>query len=414
MKKTYKALFVAALLAAGTGLAGAQNSTSPYSKIGYGLMSENATGLQRSMGGVGYAMQNGRQINAMNPASYAAVDSLTFLWDIGLDLTNVWSKENDVKGHAFGGGLDYINAEFKIAKHVGGSFGIVPFSSVGYSFGKTLENSSTETRAGSGGISEFYVGAGWEPVRGLSAGFNVSYMFGTISNDTYIYSTSTTLFERVMEIRDWNVNFGLQYRAQLNRKDNMVIGVTYSPKKTFHGHTWGAYYDAGQETTADTIGYTSLTGKYQKPNTIGVGLSFSHADKLTAEVDFTYQDWAKAKYEPLEGFESSNQKFDNRWKVAAGLQYTPNPRGSYLKRMTYRFGGHYNHDYVNVGENNVRDYGMGLGLTFPAPSGKTLVNLGFEWKHRYTKPANLISEDYFNITLSVTFNELWFWKNKIR
>lgn len=404
----------ALLIAAGAGSAGAQSSTSPYSKIGYGLLGENATGLQRSMGGVGFAMQNGRQINAMNPASYASVDSLTFLWDIGLDLTNVWAKENGVSGHAFGGGLDYINAAFKLAKHVGGSFGVVPFSSVGYTFGNKLENSSTETRIGSGGISEFYVGAAWEPVRGLSAGFNVSYMFGTIYNDSYVYSTSTTLYERAMEIRDWNINIGVQYKMQLNPKDNLVIGLTYSPKKSFHGHTWGAYYDSNQDTEADTVGYTSMSGKYQKPNTFGVGLSYNHSDRLSAELDFTYQDWAKAKYTPLEGFESSDLKFDNRWKVAAGVQYTPNPRGSYLKRMTYRFGGHYNHDYVNVNGNNVRDYGLGLGFTFPAPAGKTLVNLGFEWKHRYTKPTNLISEDYLNITLSVTFNEMWFWKNKIR
>lgn len=410
----YRLLLIGLLLAAGLGRAGAQNSASPYSKIGYGLLSENATGLQRSMGGVGYAMQNGRQINVMNPASYASVDSLTFLWDIGIDLTNLWSKENGNSGHSFGGGLDYIAAEFKLAKRVGGSFGVVPFSSVGYSFGNTLENNGTETRSGNGGISELYAGVGWEPFNGMSAGANFSYMFGTIVNDTYVYSTSTTLFERVMEVRDWNVNLGLQYRLNLNRKDRLVVGFTYSPKRSLHGHTWGLSYDASQDTKVDSIGYTGLTGKYQKPNTFGVGLSYSHLDRFTAEVDFTYQDWGKAKYTPLEGFESSSMKFDNRWKVAAGLQYTPNSRGSYLKRVTYRMGGHYNHDYMNIGGNNVRDYGAGFGLTLPAPGSKTLVNLGFEWKHRFTTPKELIKEDYFNITLSVTFNEMWFWKNKIR
>ena len=27
---------------------------------------------------------------------------------------------------------------------------------------------------------------------------------------------------------------------------------------------------------------------------------------------------------------------------------------------------------------------------------------------------NLLKEDYLNITVSVNFNEMWFWKNKIR
>ena len=104
----------------------AQVTTSPYSRIGYGLLNDNASGIQRQMGGVGYAMQNGRAINVKNPASYSQVDSLTFLWDIGVDLSNVWSKENYLKGYNFGGGLDYITSQFRIAKHLGGSFGIVP------------------------------------------------------------------------------------------------------------------------------------------------------------------------------------------------------------------------------------------------------------------------------------------------
>ncbi len=53
-----------------------------------------------------------------------------------------------------------------------------------------------------------------------------------------------------------------------------------------------------------------------------------------------------------------------------------------------------------------------MGL--PVPNGKTTINLGFEWRHRTSSPTVLIEEDCLNITLSVNFNELWFWKNKIR
>ena len=41
------------------------------------------------MGGIGYAMSSGRQINVMwNPASYACIDSLTFLFDMGVGTSN--------------------------------------------------------------------------------------------------------------------------------------------------------------------------------------------------------------------------------------------------------------------------------------------------------------------------------------
>ena len=95
-----------------------------------------------------------------------------------------------------------------------------------------------------------------------------------------------------------------------------------------------------------------------------------------------------------------------------------------MQRITYRVGGFFNHDYMVVGykdpttqrvtDNNVRDYGVSLGFGLPAPQSKTMINLGFEWRHRQASPNALIKEDYFNITLGINFNEMWFWRNKIR
>ena len=109
-------LFVAAfVLSIGGGLGlNAQNEQSPYSRYGYGMVGDYATSAQRNMGGVGIAMTDGRQINVMNPASYAGTDSLTLLWDVGVDLTRLWSKENDATGKSFGGGLDYLTMQFPI------------------------------------------------------------------------------------------------------------------------------------------------------------------------------------------------------------------------------------------------------------------------------------------------------------
>ena len=157
-----------------------------------------------------------------------------------------------------------------------------------------------------------------------------------------------------------------------------------------------------------------MKGTYEQPVTIGVGLSYNFDRRLTVEADYTFQKWSDAKYQPISGFESQDMRFDDRWKVAAGLQYTPNKRGSYVGAMSFRAGAFYNHDYMNYGGNNVRDYGASIGIGLPAPNGKTTVNLGFEWRHREASPVKLITENYFNITLGVNFNELWFWKSRIR
>lgn len=400
-------------MALGCGAALAQIVTTPYSKMGYGLLSDNVSSIQRSMGGVGYAMRGGRIVNVMNPASYAHVDSLTFLWDVGIDLTNLWSKENDNKGYNFGGGLDYLTGHFKVAKGLGAAFGLLPYSSVGYSYGGTIDGGS-EARSGNGGFNQLFVGIGYEPLKNLSVGLNFAYLFGTTTNTTMITSTSSSYFTRSMKIRDWNAQVGVQYSLPLaNGRDMVTVGATFQPKKSFHGDTWGTSYDT-QDSKVDTVGMTSMSGNYEQPASIGVGLSYNVNRKLTIEADYTFQKWSTAKYQPISGFEPQAMRFDDRWKIAAGLQYTPNKRGSYVGAMSFRAGAFYNHDYLNYSGNNIRDYGASIGVGLPAPNGKTTVNLGLEWRHRESSPTQLISENYLNITLGVNFNELWFWKSRIR
>ena len=118
MKSLKTLLASLALLIAGIGVVQAQNSTlTPYSRFGYGILRDNATSAQQSMGGIGYAMSSGRQINVMNPASYARIDSLTFLFDMGVDVTALWQNEQAADGSKLsdkqvGGGLNYITLQF--------------------------------------------------------------------------------------------------------------------------------------------------------------------------------------------------------------------------------------------------------------------------------------------------------------
>lgn len=413
MKKTKRISVLLLAIIMGCGAALSQIVTTPYSKMGYGLLNDNVSSIQRSMGGVGYAMRGGRIINVMNPASYAHVDSLTFLWDVGIDLTNLWSEENGNKGYNFGGGLDYLTGHFKVVKGLGAAFGLLPYSSVGYSYGGEITGGS-ESRSGSGGFNQLFLGLGYSPIKNLSLGFNFDYLFGTTSNTTLIVSSSSSYFTRNMRMRDWNLQLGLQYSMPLKKgKDLLTIGATFQPKKSFHGNSWGTSFDS-QDNKVDTISYTSMKGNYEQPASIGVGLSYNVDRRLTVEADYTYQKWSDAKYLPIGGFESQSMQFDDRWKAALGFQYTPNRRGSYVGAMAFRAGLFYNHDYLNFNGNNVRDYGASIGFGLPAPSGKTTVNLGFEWRHRETSPEKLITENYFNITLGVNFNELWFWKSRIR
>lgn len=411
--KLYKILLVGALTALGIFQASTQNITSPYSRYGYGLLNDNATSAQRAMGGVGYAMNSGRQINVMNPASYAAIDSLTFLFDLGLDLNNLWTSEGDQKGKKLGGGLDYITLQVPITKYGGASVGFLPYSQVGYSFGDAIDNGRAAYQ-GSGGISQLYLGLAARPFKGFSVGINISYMFGTITNDNYSYTNtgSIGLFQRVIDVQDYHLEIGAQYSFNINRLNRVTIGAVFAPGKSFHGKSYGVQYDSSNEQAPDTIGYVSMKNNYTEPFTLGGGLNWQWNDRLMIEVDAMMQPWSKAKYASIDGM--GNYRFVNRYKAGIGAQYCVNPRGDYLHRIQYRLGFSATRDYLYLQGNTLREYGIHAGFGLPVPAGKTMINLSLSYQWRNSVPRPLIKEKYLFVTLGINFNELWFWQNKIR
>lgn len=404
----------AVLLAASA--ATAQMTTSPYSKFGLGILSDNASAAQRQMGGVGYATATGRTINVMNPASYARIDSLTFLFDMGVTAAFINSEDAGVKLKQKGGGLDYITMQFPLSKRVGASVGLLPFSSVGYSFGTEIKN-GVNAHQGSGGLNQLYAGVSYKILDNFSAGMNMSYLFGNNVNDIFAYTdastgtSSTSLFEQVIEVRDFHFNFGLLYNLKLNENSSLGFGLTYSPGKTLLGNARIIKYDVTANDTPDTVQTLKLKNNFSLPDTWGAGVSYVRGRNLLLEADVTYQPWSSAKFANMADFPAT--KYADRWKIAAGASWTPKERGSYFQVVTYRLGVNYSRDYMMVGDNHVREYGVGAGFGLPTRSSRTIINLGVEYRHRAAHPQALLKESYWNITLGVNFNELWFFKRKI-
>lgn len=397
----------------------AQNATlSPYSRYGYGLMSDRATSAQTGMGGVGYAMHDGRQINVMNPASYARIDSLTYLFDMGLDLSCLWMSETGsdntrVNDNTFGGGLGYITMEFPLSKRLGMSIGLLPWSSVGYAFGNSIDNGYA-TRSGDGSINELYVGLGCRIAGGLSVGFNVGYLFGSTNNYSYAVNEAggTSLYRRELSVRDYSVTAALLYVQPIGR-DELSIGFTYAPPKAMLGHARTYIQNIDSDKSQTLLDDARLRHGYSMPATYGAGISYTASQRLTVEADVTYQPWADAKYDGSKG------TLADRYKGALGVQYRPSLRGSYVRRIDYRAGVFYSRDYQVFTDyttgacNNVREYGASVGVGLPIPGYKTKINFSLEWLHRQGHPDALVKENYLNITLGINFNEMWFRKSKI-
>ena len=202
---------------------------------------------------------------------------------MGVDVSIMRSKEAEHSANNVGGGLDYITMQFPLSKKVGMSAGLLPFSTVGYEVASEIENGS-QARAGGGGLNLLYAGIAYSPFKGFSLGLNVGYLFGINIYDNYVYSSSTTLYERVLQVRSWDAKVGLMYSFNAGKKNKVTIGATYAPEKSLHGQTWGAYYDMTYATQIDTIGYQSLKDNNYTPMGIGAGLSYEYDKKVYVEL----------------------------------------------------------------------------------------------------------------------------------
>ena len=178
----FKHTIWALLLMMVTGTAIAQNNTnSPYTRYGYGDLSDQSFGNSKAMGGIAFGLRDGAQINPTNPASYTAIDSLTFLFEGGVSLQNMNISGGGLKLNAKNASFDYLAMQFRLAPWMAMSVGLLPYSNVGYtvSDSQTTDNDLTYSRSftGNGGLHQLYVGAGVKVLKNLSVGVNASYFW---------------------------------------------------------------------------------------------------------------------------------------------------------------------------------------------------------------------------------------------
>ena len=185
MKKTITASL---LLLSSLGLHAQSGTNSPYSQYGLGELSEQSGSFSRGMNGLAYGLRLNNQVNALNPASYSALDSLSFIFDAGVSLQMTQFKEGGRSISARNADLEYVVAGLRLFRHVGVSFGLLPYTNVGYDYsnsahinGSLSPESPTATYnnkySGSQGLHQVYLGVGAEPLRNLSVGVNASYLW---------------------------------------------------------------------------------------------------------------------------------------------------------------------------------------------------------------------------------------------
>ncbi len=403
---------------------GQTSISSPYSRFALGRLTPNNNILNMAMGGTSIASRNPLFVNPENPASYTAFDSTSFVFDGAfllkrqtLSNIGVSSKTNDAS-------LGYITMGFPVAKWWKSSFGVMPFSSVGYLIGRDTVMSNLGKvefgYTGNGGLVKAYLGNAFQPFKNLSVGFNLSYIFGSVSHEsTVIFPDSanmySTRYNNSSVLKNLNLDFGLQYHITLKNGTFMVAGLTYSPKQSLHGLadelgvSFLHNYSSNLDQNKDTVLYVSGSkGDVVLPANVGGGLSFGRVNRWTASADVKWQKWSDYTYF------GNSEALRNDLRISVGGQYKPSPLdiGKFYKRVTYRAGLRYELSYLELRNTRLNEFGVSMGVGLPMKKSRSTINIAMEAGTYGTTNNGLISESYLRFSVGVSLYDKWFLKRK--
>ncbi len=383
---------------------------SPYSRFGLGEITFNQNFRNLGLGGIAIGYRSNHVVNFINPASYSALDSSSFVLE-GTMFSHFYHQTTSSKNQSGNySSLANLSFAFPMNKVWAVGAGLRPFSMVGYKVLTSQEQEDSGTvnflYEGEGGINQVFIGNSLRPFKGFSLGVNSSYLFGNIDRNSSVGSNhegfllSRQLLSR--KIQGWYFNFGAQYQFNLSPQSFVTLGVIFSPETkvtTFETETL-LRQQLGSTNRFDTIAYKEgARGNITLPQTWGAGMFVKFNNSWSAGVDYQTQSWKDfAINQSIEGLNNANQ-------ISLGIQHNPliTTSSRFFSFLDYRAGFRYGQSYLNLNNTTFNEFGISFGVGVPVFRSRSKINIGFEYSQRGTTINNLIREDIFrvNITLNI-------------
>ncbi len=428
------------VFATGVSLMAQTNSVSPYSRFGFGDLYHGLNGRFMGIGGASLASPDGRNINFDNPASYHNLALTTF--DVGFELSQITQEQSvpPVNLENSRSGMRNLSVGVPIKDWWGSAFSLQPYSFKGYQINsnRVLDSDTsvaiTDQFLGEGGLNTVIWGNSFVVAEGLSLGFNINYVFGSLRESTIVnfenFTFLDTRSDRESQINGWFFNYGAQYQYKLPNDYFLNAGLFFQNSIDLNSSDLSFDYTIDGNFARDTlIGGSSSEGTYTLPSELGFGLSYGkmsdNKQKAVWAVNLDYHAYNGSEFEAsiggaplLDGYRFEIGSFIN-----PNLLSTSGKRKGYFGDWEYRLGGFYEKTPLNLSGQDIFDYGItfGFGVPINKPnSGNPLdqkfnkANIGVVLGQRGTLANNLIREQYISFYLSVTFNDKWFIDYKYR
>ncbi|MFV8367027.1 hypothetical protein [Flavobacterium sp. XS1P27] len=394
-----------------------EGTSSPYSFYGIGDVRFKGTLENRSMAGVAVE-QDSIHMNLQNPASYANLKLTTFT--LGGTYGTTTLKNNTESANATRTTLDYLAVGLPLGKF-GFGFGLIPYSSVGYKI-ESISDSGTENNKrfnGTGGLNKAFFGVGYKIAPNFNIGADVNYNFGKIESNNLEFITGVPVGTRELNSADLsgvNFNLGMMYQTKIYKKISVFSSLTYSLESTLTSKNtrnistviYNSNFDLG---VVDALDDVKTEASLTLPSKISLSAGIGEARKWLVGGKIAY---GKTSGQANEYNDAANVGYGKYGSVSLGGYYIPNYNSfsNYAKRIVYRAGLKYEKTGLVINSESINDMGLTFGLGLPITGSFSNVNFGFELGKKGTTKANLIQENYANLSVSFSLNDKWFEKRK--
>lgn len=393
--------------------------SSPYSRFGIGELFSNTHVNNMAMGGISQAVYSPYFVNVANPASYSAFDSLAFIFDVSLHARYTQLSTTTISQTADYASIGNLLFGFPISRKIKASFGLLPYSATGYKMADTRFDSTFKDYQniydGSGGINQFYIGGSYAISKTLSAGINVSYLFGTMDHQSatiYPASINWSNIKQVNSTRvhDFLLNYGLMYRKVQENGFHYNAGLSFTVETDVNTTDKRLSYtysinSLGVDIPRDTIiDDPAVKGSITLPTQINGGFSMGSGNKWLLGADVSWKQWENFQYT------GRTDSLLNNLQFGIGGFYNPTTStvSTYWQRITYRAGVRYSNGFLELRNNRIDEFGITFGVGLPLPRTSSTINLAVEVGSRGTQKENLINENFVKFTLGLSIFERWF------
>lgn len=423
-----------------TGLSG-QTTVSPYSIFGNGERESGKFAQQLGMGTLSTGVSDSLQVNFTQPASYASIKYTTV--DIGGFYQETWLRDASSNSavNTNSGGFNYLALGFPLGKGAGMSFGLLPYSKVGYDIEARTSTTFSDADIayqGEGGFDRVYVGFGVELIEGLSVGLNGSYLFGSSERLTTVLWDNTNYYnitrEENVSANGLTWDAGVQYKFNVGSKYDMTVGASYVPKITMGGTLNDLQYTF-RTSSSGTYSYKDTVFAIEDENVNVVfnsntsfGFTFGARNQRLVQHAWSIgADFQLLNRSELNSSSVVRGTYENGYRVNVGAQLIPYfsfdmQSRNYFSQIDYRIGGFYENSGLLIAGEAIVDQGLTVGFGFPigrrtqTPTDIKLatLNVGMILGSRGTNASGNIQETYSRFVIGLTLNDKWFTQFKYR